>query len=566
MAQPPAVIVQAYEPAGRLQLYRLGEQAPFYCVHCCHNKTDSLVATTHDNWAKTICKVCYDSLVHRQEAALAKARKTKQQPVQAKEQRTQRVQPTEPKVKTAKLGTTRKKLTKTAGVKRPAKEKQQPSRKVKAQQEKEKLLQLAIRREQQLQRQLPGVDQLLTFFRAAGVRVEVGRGRRLLINGVQTRPLTWTLPSPERISWNHVIDEMALKYTGRKFLKAVADNARFGEGLRAFLRPRLEGFAIMRDGVRLAIIRATGAEIPQHEVIHGNFLRPGPHWQQVADVVHGAEAELVAQWKREQKLKKADQETAAQASKAAETTATEAVPRHAGKQRIIAELPDYLAPEFAAACLNASRRIRLERQVAYERPVVLQWESGKLTLLPIVSTLTRLLMPFLLDNGAEALQGRLVLGDRDPLPLLIGETVPYEDAVTAWTCALLGFADATCIELESAQPTGHTATARPKHLPTLGVSQRRPSARNLPRKRPWPTHLEPVGDWVRYSGTFVAGHRRRLNDDQTASFEAHDRARQVGIILQPHETWVRPHTRGIPDGIEMRFRWHAPSELKLSHA
>jgi hypothetical protein len=64
-----------------------------------------------------------------------------------------------------------------------------------------------------------------------------------------------------------------------------------------------------------------------------------------------------------------------------------------------------------------------------------------------------------------------------------------------------------------------------------------------------------------YSGSFVAGHRRRLNEGRTASAEACDRARQVGIILHPHETWVRPHTRGIPDGIQMRFLWHAPTEL-----
>src|SRR6266568_4106703 len=313
MAQPPAVVVQAYEPVGRLRLYRLGEQAQFYCVHCCKDKTDSLVATTHGNWSKTICKACYDSLVHRQEARLAKTGEAKRQPVQAKQQPTQKVKPTEPKGKPPHLTAT-KKLTKSAGAKRqPVQAKQQPSRKVKAQQEKETLLRLAARREQQLQRQLPGVDHFFAFFRAAGVRVEVRRGGRLLINGIQTRPLAWTLPSPERIDWNNVIDEMALKYTGGKFLKMVTDNARFGEGLRAFLRPRLEGFAIMRDGVQLAIIRATSAEIPHREVIHGNFLKPGPHWQRVADVVHGAEAELVAKWKREQEARAAAEAVAAKA-------------------------------------------------------------------------------------------------------------------------------------------------------------------------------------------------------------------------------------------------------------
>jgi hypothetical protein len=49
------------------------------------------------------------------------------------------------------------------------------------------------------------------------------------------------------------------------------------------------------------------------------------------------------------------------------------------------------------------------------------------------------------------------------------------------------------------------------------------------------------------------------------SDQSRNRARQVGIILHPHVTWVQPHTRGVPDGIEMRFLWHAPTELKLSH-
>lgn len=227
-------------------------------------------------------------------------------------------------------------------------------------------------------------------------------------------------------------------------------------------------------------------------------------------------------------------------------------------------MPDNLAPELIDACLDASRRIRLERQVAYEHPVVLESGFGELTLLPITGT-TRLLMPFHLNKGTGTLKGELILGDRDPLPLLISEDIAGEDAIPAWTCALLGFADATCIEFKPAGPTVRREPTRPRIRPPSTASHHRPSMRTLPRKQPWPSHLEPVGRWVRYSDSFVAGHRRRLNDGQTASAEARDRARQVGIILHPHETWVRAHTRGVPDDIEMRFLWHAPTELKLWH-
>ena len=406
-----------------------------------------------------------------------------------------------------------------------------------------------------LKRRLPGIEGLLVFFRAAGVDAKLVSGMCLRIDGSQTHSLAH-LPPPETLEWKTVVDEIALKYVGGKFIRAVEDNARFGDGLRALLRPHERGFVIMRGDVQLAIIHATRAQIPHREVINANFLMPGPHWQLVADALRSAEAELAAEWRHEQEAKAAAEGVA---------SAGEAERRRAAGRRQISQLPDGLAPELIAACLDASRRIRLERQVAYERPVVLKCDIGELTLLPIAGTGTRLLLPFRLDNGTETLKGELVLGDCDPMPLLIGEDVADEDAITAWACVLLGFADVTCIEVEPVEPTARRESARPQfHLPSSVPL--RSSASALPRRRPWPNHLEPVGHWIRYSGSFVAGHRRRLNKGHAASAEAHDRARQVGITLHPQETWVRPHTRGVPDGIEMRFLWHAPTELfKLRH-
>ena len=396
---------------------------------------------------------------------------------------------------------------------------------------------------------LPGIGGLLAFFRAAGVDAELVSGLCLRINGSQTHSLAH-LPPPETLEWQTIVDEIALKFVGGKFIKAMEDNARFGDGLRALLRQHEKGFAIMHGDVRLAIIHATRAQIPHHEVIYANFLMPGPHWQKVADVLHAAEAELMAESKREQEAKAAGEAAAAMA---------EAERRRTAMQRRIDQLPHDLAPELIDACLVASRRIRLERQVAYDRPVVLECDVGALTLLPITGTESRLLMPFRLDRETETLKAKLVLGDHDPLPLLIGEDIAREDAITAWTCALLGFADATCIELESAE---RRESARPR-LPPLSASHHHLSTRPLSQTRHWPGHLKPVGLWTRYNGSFVAGHRRRLHDGWTASEEARDRARQVGIALHPDETWVQPHTRGIPDDIEMRFLWHAPAEFRL---
>ena len=163
----------------------------------------------------------------------------------------------------------------------------------------------------------------------------------------------------------------------------------------------------MRGDVRLATIYATHAQIPDREVIHANFLMPGPHWQQVADLLHGAEAELLAEWKHEQEAKAAAETAAA---------AAEARLKRAAVRRRIDHLPNDLSPELIEACLDASRRIRLERQVADERPVVLECDVGELTLLPIAETQTRLLMPFRLSRGRETLKGEFVLGGDDLLP------------------------------------------------------------------------------------------------------------------------------------------------------
>ncbi len=479
------------------------------------NKTANHVATMDRDWTQTVCERCYGLLIHEHRE----------------------------KAKNATASKGRRELAK-----------QQPTAKnERRQQEKAKNERRQLERErQELQRQLPGLDSLLAFFVAAGVRVELGRSRCLWINGAQAEPLAH-LPPPETLEWNSIVSEIALKYLRSKFIRAVQDNARFADGVRVVLLRRERGFAIMRGDVRLAVIHAARAHIPHREVIRANFLMPGPHWRLLADVVAGAEAELVTEGKR--------QEEAKAAAEAAEVRTVATLTRAAARR--IDHLPDGLDPELIDACLDASRRIRVERQVAYERPVVLECEVGELTLLPIVRTGSRLLMPFRLSKGMETLNGELVISDRDPLPLLIGEGVADEDAITAWTCALLGFADATCIELEHVAPATRRDPTVSRPRPPSSVARPSASTRTLPRGRPWPSHLEPVGHWLRYSGSFVAGHRRRLQDSQTANDEAYDRARQVGIILHPHETWVRPHARGVPDRIQMRFVWHPPAKLKL---
>jgi hypothetical protein len=490
------------------------------------------------NWqgldgTQTICILCYGAMVGNSEQERSNAaEKVKQPPVPTRQSRVSAQRPVQVK-------------------QRPAQAKRQSSRKVKPEQTKEKPSPPIGGK---LRRQFPGLESLIAFLRAAGVSVEVVRDRYLRLDGIQTEPLSH-LPQQETLEWNSVVNKIVLEYLRSKFVRAVEDNTCFGEGLRVVLRAREKGFVVMRDDVRLATIHASRAEIPHREAIHANFLVPGPHWRLLAEIVNQTESQLTAEWEREK-----DARTAAEAAAAA----AQAERRRAANRRRIDHLPDDLAPELIDACLDASRRIRLERQVAYERPVTLEFDARELTLLPITGTATHPLLPFRLSTGAQTLNGQLVLADCDPLPLLIDADIADTEALTAWTCALVGFADATCIEFNSAAPASRSEPTRSRWHPTPVLPHRRPSLQALPRKHPWPSHLAPIGDWVRYSGSFVPGHRRRLHNGQTASDEARDRARQAGIVLHPDETWVRPHARGVPDGIEMRFLWHAPAELELS--
>ncbi|MGH3224752.1 MAG: hypothetical protein ACRDPY_39755 [Streptosporangiaceae bacterium] len=388
-----------------------------------------------------------------------------------------------------------------------------------------------------------GIDLLLEFFRAAGIETELGSDGYLWINGSQAEPLADLSSSKP----SNVINEIVFKYARDKLIRLIEINFRFDNGLRYFPLERERGFAIMYGGVRLALIRATHAFIPGRvEFIHANFLTLGAHWQEVATAVRHAQAQLVAKHGK------------ARAAEPAAAVEVEQRPTVKG-QRLIDQLPNNLEPELIKACLNAGRRIRLERHFVYPCPVVLKCDVGELRLLPIAGTETRLRMPFRLSIRRKTLEGELLLVNRDPLPLLIGQEIAHEDAITAWTYALLGVADATCVEPESIVRRGPTRQGSS----TVPASGRHPATRTLPRKQQWPNRLRSVGQRVSYSGSFVVGHPRRLNDGRTARDEAPGLALRWGIILKSNQTWVEPHFRGVPDGTEMRFLWHEPTELKL---
>jgi hypothetical protein len=394
-----------------------------------------------------------------------------------------------------------------------------------------------------------GADSLLEFFHAADVDARLGPAGHLWIDGAEIERLT-QVPSPETAEWINVVNEISMTYLRDRFTGMVEKHARLVADFGAFLLPRERGVAIMHDDERLGGIYPAYASFPPRPLIYANFLTAGPHWQRVANALRDTEN------KRAAKSQKAEAKRAAKSKKE----------RKAARTRHIDQLPDDLAPELIAACLDASRRIRHERRLDYgDTPVVLEYDAGELTLLPITGPATRLLVPFRLSKGTQTLTGELILGRHDPLSVQIGRDVADEDAITAWICVLLGFADATCINLDSAEPATRRAP-RPRRRPRTPEPRPQPPAQALPSKHRWPSYLEPIGHTVRYVDSLVRGHLRLLPHGQTARDDARDRAHRIGIILRPGETWVQPHIRGhgLPDGAELRFLWHAPSELTLS--
>jgi hypothetical protein len=384
----------------------------------------------------------------------------------------------------------------------------------------------------------PGAEGLLGFFRQAGISASVaGPGGRLLLNGRETGRLLRRedAPRPWSPDWRDAVDRLAWVHADDVLRRAVKDNAQLATGDRVTAVADENGFAITRDGKLLAVIMATRCSHPGSGAgpLIGNFLTGGSHWDEVTRYLEPVAA-----------------------------TAPPASGRGLLTKRID-NLPAGLPRALLDACAEACRRIRDERRVAFERPVVLASIRGELTVQPVIGVPSALSVPFTYQPSrrpaADPLRGRLLLGQRDPMPVIVEENVNEDDAHKAWITMILGFADLTC---NSPEPTS------PHHL----GHQREPASREYrPRRngpadpvlsrRSWAGPLEPAGQWTAQGGSYVAAHARHLREDQQHSPEAAERAFQVGIVLKPHETWVREYIRGVPEETEIRFRWNAPSEL-----
>jgi hypothetical protein len=332
MAQPPAVVVKTCRPVDELQLHLLGSPTPFFCIRCQESKTIKSVATVQGDWTRTICNVCYGELVH---ARRKKARRDA----------------------TPRQGTTEVKWL-------------SPNRAAAVQMTRSPPQSITPHKRDKLRRRLPGLDGLVEFFRTAGLRVEPLEGGTLSINGRLTTRLD-RLPPPGTAEWNNVVDECAMKYADGSFSKSVEINGLFGEGFHISRLYRENGFEIIHHGKRVGIIHATHVHVLDFGYVYDNFLTPGSHWKQVVNFLNAVVSKIAPDSKLQMKAQ------GPVAAKPGEGSTVEL--------RRIYQLPPDLTPELTQACLDASRRIRLERQVSYERPVTLEGTALKFSDLCLLS-------------------------------------------------------------------------------------------------------------------------------------------------------------------------------------
>ena len=319
----------------------------------------------------------------------------------------------------------------------------------------------------------------------------------------------------------------------RAALRAAADKYL---GLKIEVREASEGIGFVHKGSAVAFMwDAKAATRDGTQRIHGDFLQSGPHWAELRALL------LRLTTGQEQEL----------------------------QERIALEsLPQSLSDDKLAVALEASERIRSARWRAFACPVVVDCSSAQLRFDPIRAHADTVEVPFQFRReGAASFDAafRLDALDDHPLPLVLPEAT-YEatdegELIRAWVIALAAFAELSCSKAEESRTQISTRQRNPRGA---GSPRRRSPSSRGPRGRHrgrLSRSMIPVGETAQYAASYVSGHRRRLRSGRCCSDDARSAARAVGIRLDASETWVRPHARGLPHDVVLRFRWQIPQQL-----
>jgi hypothetical protein len=136
-------------------------------------------------------------------------------------------------------------------------------------------------------RQLHGFWRVTRFFDAAGLQTSSPDGYQLLVVGVPF-PTETIHPNAEGVDWNWRIDRFVMSHFKREFERALA---RWGPRQTPSQERRLrtDGLEVLREGDHLYSVNATRASLPNGQVVKGNFLSTGSHWDRLRDLVAARE-------------------------------------------------------------------------------------------------------------------------------------------------------------------------------------------------------------------------------------------------------------------------------------
>jgi hypothetical protein len=267
--------------------------------------------------------------------------------------------------------------------------------------------------------------------------------------------------------------------------------------------------ALTRNGtVRLythervvAVIHASRAAVVGHtRRARGNFLVGGEHWDTVRSWLAAARLEP----------------RPAAPAPHREPIAVVKPPRLRG------DFPSGVSKMLRRRAVAASVRLRNDRNVEFGHVVVLLCGKETVRFSPIPDSGPPR-VPFIYERGDERLEGAIRLRARnDPMAVEAPVDVDEELLAAAWARALMGYAELTCVSASTLAISGQLRPTRATH---------------------------------RLLASYVVGHIRHLAGGATPGDAAVAHAEHIGVALGPHQTWVRPHARGVPADAELVFGW-----------
>jgi hypothetical protein len=334
-------------------------------------------------------------------------------------------------------------------------------------------------------------EPLLRFFTPLGMSVD------LVVDPERDRYVVGQHVIGEDVGgWQHVepasedseIDKFVLRHLARRFAESVTANAApLWPGARAYYVKSDHGFVLAWPDAEVGFVVITpthGRVFHGGPTLDGNYLLPGAHWK---------------------KLKRAidEHEEARRVAPVDVPTQGRATSRQPIRVpiRILSKVPEDVPRATARFLIDASRRLRLERQMVYGAPVILEANFGLIRFDPLEGPASELVVPFELACRDGVVEGGIALNaDDDPLRVELYRDELGDD-MFIWSTALSGYADVTTWDVLSAAE-GRRARRRNRGVNPRGGANRalihRSGAANDSRLRLPRARRENENEWPSY--------------------------------------------------------------------